>query len=358
MLHVQFPHMRGVVYLHGSNQTKIENCTFSGNDAGPLLSELQVVGMLNRQSHRGRDYSGSSVQRASAIFIDQRTTEVQILGCLFHSNSLDFMKDFVVKNNRDLYDFFPPDYFSSSHAPQINSHMEGPFERACSVTIANSTFRDQRNVEILGYSRPSATAPGGQPAPGLPPQAPAIDMNYYASLASARTRNPKFELRFIGNTVYNQTFIGKSTALINMSHGGILTASDNVFFDIGYLSTQQTWISLPYNFEDKTREFPFHRERVSRGQAVGVFRMGNVLHQPGMVNSFTRNRFRKIYAQRAGIYSIEVANYRDIRMHMDGNHYYEVFGEEAAIIHLQHRQASGSNDEVLFGSLAFLADNP
>ena len=228
--------------------------------------------------------------------------------------------------------------------------MEGPLKEACLVTIANSTFRDQRNVEILGYSRPSAAAPGGQPAPGLP----AIDMSYYASLVSARTRNSKFELRFIGNTVYNQTFIGKSTALINMSHGGILTASDNVFFDIGYLSTKQTQLSLPFNWSNKTKKFPFHRERVNRDQAVGVFRMENALTEPNMVNSFTRNSFRRIYARRAGIYSIEVADFKDIRMHMDGNHYYEVFGEEAAIVHLKHRRALDSNDEVL----GFLADHP
>lgn len=73
-----------------------------------------------------------------------------------------------------------------------------------------------------------------------------------------------------------------------------------------------------------------------------------------MVNSFMRNSFRKIYARLTGIYSVEVANFKDIRMHMDGNYYYEIFADEAAIIHLRHPRTLDNNDDVL----SFLQDHP
>jgi len=67
----------------------------------------------------GKDQKNArrAVERASAIFIEQEASDVQITNCLFHDNALDFLKDFVKTSNRDLYDFFPPDYFSSAHSP-------------------------------------------------------------------------------------------------------------------------------------------------------------------------------------------------------------------------------------------------
>jgi hypothetical protein len=114
MLHLQYPHMKGAIYMNGINTTKIENCTFTENDAGPILNDLQIVGMVE---HEHQKNTRRTVERASAIFIEQEASEVQITNCLFHDNSLDFLKDFVKNNNRDLYEFFPPDYFSSAHSP-------------------------------------------------------------------------------------------------------------------------------------------------------------------------------------------------------------------------------------------------
>ena len=55
-----------------------------------------------------------------------------------------------------------------------------------------------------------------------------------------------------------------------------------------------------------------------------------------MVNIFKGNRFRKIYAQDAGIYSVQVATFRAMRMDLEGNSYYEVFGGRAGIMAMHH----------------------
>jgi hypothetical protein len=68
-------------------------------------------------AHGHQKSARRTVERASAIFVEYEALDVQITNCQFHDNALDFLKDFIKSNNRGLYDFFPPDYFSSAHSP-------------------------------------------------------------------------------------------------------------------------------------------------------------------------------------------------------------------------------------------------
>lgn len=72
--------MKGVIYIDRTNQTLIKNCTFTKNDAGPLLDDFQVVGMIDNQNNYG------NVQRASSVHIDKGVTKVEIRESSFHQN--------------------------------------------------------------------------------------------------------------------------------------------------------------------------------------------------------------------------------------------------------------------------------
>ena len=167
-LHIQYPHMKGVIYIEQTNQTLITNCTFTKNDAGPLLDDFQIVGMIDNQNNYG------NVQRASSVHIDKGVTKVEIRESLFHENYLDFMQNHISKNNMDLFNYFPPEYFNTSFSPIVNIHMNEASEEACEIAITNNTFKDQRNTQILGYEQLDVTF---------------NDMKYYASLLSIKSKS-------------------------------------------------------------------------------------------------------------------------------------------------------------------------
>jgi len=50
--------------------------------------------------------------------------------------------NYIFENNIDLYQYFPPDYFNSSHSPQININMNEHSEEDCSILIIDNIFRD------------------------------------------------------------------------------------------------------------------------------------------------------------------------------------------------------------------------
>ena len=189
-------------------------------------------------------------------------------------------------------------------------------------------------MEILGWQRSIEGDHSG------------VETQYFASLIDAKSTNPKFELQFANNIVYNQKFIGENTALIRQSWGGSMTITDNVFFDIGYLNirTSSQQMLLPYNASSTARRMPFATGPVSRYQRVGIFLLQNELSMPGMVNTFRGNRFRKIYGHHAGIYFVQTSGFRSIRMHLEGNYYHEVFGDTAGIMGIEHGQAVAPAD--------------
>jgi hypothetical protein len=50
---------------------------------------------------------------------------VEIQANKFDNNTLTFMQDFILKHNRGLHAFFPPDYFKGAFSPLINIQMQG-----------------------------------------------------------------------------------------------------------------------------------------------------------------------------------------------------------------------------------------
>ena len=125
-----------------------------------------------------------------------------------------------------------------------------------------------------------------------------------------------------------------------------MTVTDNVFFDIGYLTvkTSSQQMFLPYNRSSTARRLPFAPGPISRHQRVGIFLLQNELSEAGIVNIFRGNRFRKIYGHHAGIYYVQTKSSRSIRMHLEGNYYHEVFGDTASIMGIQHGQAIAPGD--------------
>jgi hypothetical protein len=74
-LHFQYPQMKGAIYITGNQHLAIKSCIFTKNDAGPLLNDLQVIGMINNLNDYG------NVQRASTIYVDQGTKALQVQEC-------------------------------------------------------------------------------------------------------------------------------------------------------------------------------------------------------------------------------------------------------------------------------------
>ena len=72
--------------IQNTNSAIVSNCTFEHNDAGPILSTLQVVGLEDKE-------------RASAIFVGDKNDFVKITDCTFNNNTLDFMVALVKESN-------------------------------------------------------------------------------------------------------------------------------------------------------------------------------------------------------------------------------------------------------------------
>ena len=134
-LHNQYPHMKGVVYLQDLSDVTIKKSTFNLNDAGPVLTDVQIIGSIDNQN----DYW--NVQRASAIYLGDRLENVTIIDSTFKNNSCSFIKDHVAKRNPTLYSFFPETYFEVSHAPVININRKNGIEEE-RVKILSNNFLD------------------------------------------------------------------------------------------------------------------------------------------------------------------------------------------------------------------------
>ena len=118
--HIKYPHMRGSIYLNGIHKVKIIDSSFNQNDAGPLFTNVQDIGLTDEDA----EYTSvePEVQRASAIYIAGRLSQITVKGstCKFANNSLDFMLDKVKSENPEMHSYFPEDYFDSAHSPLIN----------------------------------------------------------------------------------------------------------------------------------------------------------------------------------------------------------------------------------------------
>jgi hypothetical protein len=133
--------------------------------------------------------------------------------------------------------------------------------------------------------------------------------------------------------------IGGASSLINNYASGTVDASDNVFFEIGYLAGSNTPAAMPSAAlpKDKdgnpARNFTFQDpSAVPTYQRVGIFDIGSKGLLPGALNTFKGNQFSRIYARDAGIYSFHSHALSDTRHSLIGNTYQHVFAMSAAIM--------------------------
>ena len=118
-LHVDYPTMKGSVYLKGVAYVKLADSVFAFNDGGPILDTGQSLGLTPVQEI----YSTHSllplaeetrVMRASAIFVDGWTQNATINNCAFSNNSLGLWRERVEQSNSELLQYFPEHYFEYS----------------------------------------------------------------------------------------------------------------------------------------------------------------------------------------------------------------------------------------------------
>ena len=85
ILHIQYSHMKGAVYLDNNRDVSVLESTFMFNDAGPLLENKQIVGLKENSNSIG------NVQRASSIFIGESSKSTTIERCTFTNNTVSFL---------------------------------------------------------------------------------------------------------------------------------------------------------------------------------------------------------------------------------------------------------------------------
>lgn len=118
----QHPIMRGVIYLSYTKNVTITDSIFTFNDNSPSLEPNQIVGMPLQQFE---------IHRASAIFLDTQHQKVIIERCNFTNNTLDFLKDYIMRSNLPMLEYFPSEYFNSSHSSVISifKSVQGNFNQ-------------------------------------------------------------------------------------------------------------------------------------------------------------------------------------------------------------------------------------
>ena len=209
----------------------------------------------------------------------------------------------------------------------MNEYSRAP----CQILISTNLFHDQRNIGILGYSQFNESY---------------VDMTYWGQLLAVRSRSTNSLVEFVGNTVYNYIYQDSQSSLIHKSFLGQLHIKDNNIFNVGMLATEDDKIFIPLHQPPATKKFDYTQENIFKRQKVGVVQFeGSRLESPGQYHLIKNNRFRKIYAFASAVVKIDgVENSRegdlkDIRFHFQGNFYFEIFGSEAAILHVGNEYA-------------------
>lgn len=125
-LHIQYPNMKGVIYVKEVSNVTILNSQFTLNDPGFIFNDLQVVGFIE-------SLESLNVVRASNIYISDGMEHVHIGNSFFSRNQpnqthqLYYMSDWIKSHNHLVHEFFPPNYFEYSFSPIINyyTHNQG-----------------------------------------------------------------------------------------------------------------------------------------------------------------------------------------------------------------------------------------
>jgi len=108
------------------------------------------------------------------------------------------------------------------------------------------------------------------------------------------SNNLQSHLKVNGSIFYDQIMIGAVSSLINNYASGSVNASDNIFFEIGYLAGSNTPAAMPYykNMDPKAvpqvkRNFIFQDpSEVPTYQRVGIFDISSKDLLPGALNTF------------------------------------------------------------------------
>ena len=107
--------MKGAIYLQGVLTATIRGSTFENNDPGPILENLQMIGLEDSEIKEAPSQSRKvkKISRATGIFLWGDRMDVKIESTTFSNNMLDFATKYlnVKENNPKLYEYFPPDYF-------------------------------------------------------------------------------------------------------------------------------------------------------------------------------------------------------------------------------------------------------
>ena len=149
-LHIQYPNMKGVIYVKEVSNVTILNSQFTYNDPGFIFNDLQVVGFIE-------SLESLHVVRASNIYISDGMEHVHIGNSFFSRNQLYYMSNLTKSHNYLVHAFFPPNYFEHSFSPIINyyTHNQGgkQDDHLHDLKVTNNTFHDHKHFEINGYAQ-------------------------------------------------------------------------------------------------------------------------------------------------------------------------------------------------------------
>ena len=91
-LHIQYPNMKGVIYVKEVSNVTILNSQFTYNDPGFIFNDLQVVGFIE-------SLESLHVVRASNIYISDGMDHVHIGNSIFTRNQLYYMSNLNKSDN-------------------------------------------------------------------------------------------------------------------------------------------------------------------------------------------------------------------------------------------------------------------
>lgn len=97
-----------MIYLESVDGVNINNNIFERNDALPIFHMLQEVGL---RVYDDATTGTKHTQRTSTIYIGEYVHNLNIENNVFKNQTLDFLAELIKKENKDLFNYFPPYYF-------------------------------------------------------------------------------------------------------------------------------------------------------------------------------------------------------------------------------------------------------
>ena len=135
-----------------------------------------------------------------------------------------------------MYNFFPPWYHESSTATMINikqlDKINLLYDDIHEFEISNNVFKNHRTSEILGKSSWNTTT---------------IDVNNYASILCVDFMLSQVHINISHNTIHDIISTGFYSGLFTRYYTfGNFTFTNNLVYNIGYMTKEETTVKLPY----------------------------------------------------------------------------------------------------------------